>query len=127
MTEKEQAEAILAAINAAIAPAVAYEYDKVPGAFGNAGTRPIRFATIAITRRFVDKRRASGEVSTNGYRLVVRYAAKATNDARNMRDKSNAALEEQILPGDIGPFIWTSSQAFGPDDGYQSGSDTYDF
>lgn len=130
MTEKEQAEAILAAINAAIAPTVAYEYDKVPGAYGNAGTRPLRFAAIAISRRYVGKKRGSGEVSTNGYRIQVRYAAKATNDARNMREKTTAVLEDKILTseaGEVGPFVFETSQAFGPDDGYQSGSDTYIF
>lgn len=130
MTEKAQSETILAAINAAITPAVAYEYDKVPGAYGNEGTRPLKFATVCIVRRFTAKRRGSGEVSVGSYRVTVRYAAKATNDARNMRELTTATLEDKILGSgatEIGPFIFESSQLIGPDDGYQSGSDTFTF
>lgn len=130
MTEKEQAEAILAALNDAITPAVAYEYDKVPGAYGNAGTRPAKYAVVDIARKYEEKRRASGEVSTNGYRVGVRYVAKALNDARNMRTLVTTVLEDQILTADaeeIGPFVFETSEAILPDDGYQSGSDVFTF
>lgn len=130
MTEKDQADTILAALNTALAPAVVYDYDKVPGAYGNAGTRPLKFAAVSITRRFVNSNRGSGEVSVSGYRVQVRYAAKATNDARNMRALTTATLEDKILgsgASEVGPFCFESSQAIGPDDGYQSGSDTFTF
>lgn len=130
MTEKEQATAILAALNAALAPAVAYDYSKVPGAYGNEGSRPKMFAVVDISRKFEDKRRTSGEVSIDGYRIGVRYVAKSTNDARNMRTLTTGVLEDKILStesGEIGPFAFESSEAIVPDDGYQSGSDVFTF
>lgn len=130
MTEKEQATLILAALNAALAPAVAYDYDKVPGAYGNAGTRPSQYAVIDITLKYGDKRRASGEVSVDGYRIGVRYVAKATNNARNMRALTLATLRDKILTADgaeVGPFVFESAEAIVPDDGYQSGSDVFTF
>lgn len=130
MSEKDQATTILAALNAALTPAVAYEYDKVPGAYGNPGTRPTKYAVVDITRRFTDDRRGSGEVSTIGYRVGVRYVAKATNDVRNMRALTTTTLEDKILgsgAGEVGPFVFESSEAIVPDDGYQSGSDVFTF
>ncbi len=134
MTEKEQAAAILAALNASLQTgspsATAYPYDKVPGAYGNAGNRPQRYVVVDITRKYEDKRRASGEVSTNGYRIGVRYVAKATNDAGNMRALVTGVLEDQILTtdaGEVGPFVFETSEAILPDDGYQSGSDVFTF
>lgn len=130
MTEKDQATSILAALNAALDPTVAYDLDKVPGVNGNAGTRPTKFATISISEKYEGKRRGSGETSVEGFRIVVRYAAKSTNDARNMRALTKATLSEKTVgsgANEIGPFVFQSSQAIAPDDGYQSGSDTYTF
>lgn len=130
MTETEQAAAILAALNDALAPAVAYELSKVPGASGNAGTEPAKYAVVSIARRYTDSRRGSGEVSLNGYRLTVRYIAKSIGDARTMRARGTAALEDQIIvadAGEIGPFVFESSDAFRPDEGYQVGDDAFTF
>lgn len=130
MTEKEQATAILAALNAALSGAVAYEYDKVPGSYGNSGARPNKYVVVDISRRFVDKRLSSGEVSISGGRLGVRYVAKSTNDARNMRTLATGVLEDKILitaAGEVGPFVFESSEAIVPDDGYQSGADVFTF
>lgn len=130
MTEKEQAAAILAALNAALSPAAAYEYDKVPGAYGNDGKRPQRYAVVDISRKFEEKRRGSGEESVSGGRVGIRYVAKSTNDARNMRVLVTAALEEQVLEseaGELGPFVFETSEAIVPDDGYQTGSDVFVF
>lgn len=130
MTEKEQATAILEALNSALSPAVAYEYDKVPGSYGNNGSRPAKYVLVDISRRYVEKRLSSGEVSVSGGRLGVRYVAKSTNDARNMRTLATAALEDKILVaagGEVGPFVFESAEAIVPDDGYQSGADVFTF
>lgn len=130
MTESEQAKAILAALNATLAPGVAYDYDKAPGAFGNKGERPARFALVDISRRFEAKRLASGEVSVSGYRIGVRYVAKSSSDARNMRALTTSVLEDQILNtehGEIGPFVFESSEPIAPDDELMSGYDVFTF
>ena len=130
MTEEEQADAILAALNDVLTLAKAYEYDDVPGAHGNEGTRPGRYVVIDVTRRYEEKRLGSGEVSVVGGRVGVRYAAKSTNDARNMRTLATAVLEDQILTtdaGEIGPFVHETSEAILPADGYQSGADVFTF
>lgn len=130
MNESEQAAAILVALNAALEPAAAYEYSKVPGSNGNAGTEPAKYVVIDLSRRYVDKRLASGEVSVSGYRLGVRYVAKATNDARNMRRIVTGVLEDQILTtddGEVGPFVFESAEALRPDEGYQVALDVFTF
>lgn len=131
MTERDRAAAILAAINAAISPAVAYEYASVPGTNGNSGVTPAKYVLFDLSRRYVESRRSSGEVSVSGYRLGTRYVAKSVGDARTMRDRVTAALEDQIIAvGDdsVGPFTFESSDAILPDDGgYQSGADVWTF
>lgn len=131
MTEQEQATAILAAINAAIGPgATAYEYDKIPGANGNAGTEPAQYVAVALSRRYVDNRRFGGSVMLPGGRLETRYAAKSITNARNMRRLVTAAIEDTTLTGpggEVGPFTFESAEAFRPDQTYQVGTDVWTF
>jgi len=130
VTESEQAEAILAALNAALAPAVAYEYGKVPGSNGNAGTEPPKYVLVDVSRRYVDSFRAGGGPSLKSYRLGTRYVAKSTGDARTMRQRVTDALEGQIITtaaGEVGPFIFEAGDPVLPDDGFQVGTDTWTF
>lgn len=130
VTEKSDATLVLAALNAALTPAAAYEYDKVPGSNGNSGSRPNKYVVVDLSRRYVEKRSASGEVTVSGGRLGVRYVAKSTNDARNMRALATATLEDQILSadlGEIGPFVFESSEPIAPDDELMSGYDVFTF
>ena len=130
MTESEQAEAILAVLNAALAPAVAYEYGKVPGSNGNAGTEPAKYLLVDISRRYVGSFRTSGAASLKGYRLGTRYVAKSSGDARTMRQRVAAALEGHIIKteaGEIGPFMFETGDPIRPDDTYQVGTDTWTF
>ena len=131
MTENEQAAAILAAINAALSPAaVAYEYGKVPGANGNAGTEPARYVVVTVSRRYVPERRASGYVSVPGGRLGVRYIAKAATDVRNMRRLATEVIEDQILTtdaGEVGPFTFESGDPARPDGAYLVADDSWTF
>ena len=130
MTENEQAAAILAALNAALSPVVAYEYGKVPGANGNAGTEPARYAVVTVSRRYVPERRASGYVSVPGGRLGVRYIAKAAIDVRNMRRLAAEVIEDQILTtdaGEVGPFTFESGDPARPDGAYLVADDSWTF
>ena len=124
------AAAILATLNTAIAPSVAYEYGKVPGSNGNAGTEPSKYLLIDVTRRYTDVRRVSGVVSMKGYRLGTRYVAKSIGDAREMRRRTTAVLEDQILAtpdGDLGPFTFETADALVLTEGYHVGTDTWTF
>lgn len=130
MTEQEQATAILAAINAAIAPNVAYEYGKVPGTNGNTGTEPASYMVVALSRRYVPERRASGEVTVRGGRLSTRYIAKSVVNAREMRRRTTEVLEDKALTttaGDVGPFVFESADPFQPDEGYEVATDLWTF
>jgi hypothetical protein len=130
VTESEMAAAILATLNAAIAPSVAYEYGKVPGSNGNAGTEPAKYLLIDVTRRYVDSHRASGVTSLTGYRLGTRYVAKSIGDAREMRRRTATALEDQILAtadGELGPFTFEAADSLVLTEGYHVGTDTWTF
>lgn len=131
MTESEQAAAIFAALNAALAPrSVAYEYGKVPGANGNNGTEPDRYVVVDISRRYVEHRRASGFVPLQGGRVGTRYIAKSATDVRAMRAKVTAALEDQILvtdAGEIGPFTFESADPMRSDAAYLVAEDLFTF
>lgn len=131
MTESEQAAAILAAINAAIGPgATAYEYDKIPGANGNAGTEPAQYVAIALSRRYVDERRYDGSVMLPGGRLEASFIGKSIVNVRNMQRLTTGAIEDVILTGpggEVGPFVFESSEAIKPDGAYQVGRDVWTF
>lgn len=106
MTEQVDATAILAAINAQFTGTRAYEI-----------TDPLVKALttdhvlVLTTRRYVEGRRGSGEVTMPGGRVVTRYVAKTASNARSLRAKTTAALEDQLLPGDVGPFVFETSDA----------------
>ena len=124
------AAAILATLNAAIAPSVAYEYGKVPGSNGNAGTEPPKYVLVDVSRRYVDSFRGGGGPSVKSHRLGTRYVAKSAGDARTMQRRVTDVLEGQIIAtdaGEVGPFIFESSDAIAPDDGFQVGTDTWTF
>lgn len=130
MTETEQATAILAALNDALTPAVAYEYSKVPGSNGNAGAEPSKYVVIDLTRRYTDNRRGSGEVSVLCSRLGIRFVAKSTSDARNLRRLATDVLEDKILSadaGEVGPFVFESAEPLRPDADYQVAYDVFTF
>jgi hypothetical protein len=131
VTESEQAAAIFAALNAALAPrSVAYEYGKVPGSNGNTGTEPDHYVVVDISRRYVPERRASGEVMLPGGRVGTRYIGKNAADVRAMRAKVTAALEDQIIvtdAGEIGPFTFESADPMRTDAAFQVAEDLWTF
>lgn len=121
---------ILAVLNAALAPAVAYEYGKVPGSNGNPGKEPSKYVLVDVSRRYVDSFRGGGGPSVKSHRLGTRYVAKSGADARTMQKRITDALEGQIVAtdvGEIGPFIFESSDAITLTDGFHVGTDTWTF
>lgn len=124
VTAEQQAATILAALNAALAPVRAYDYDEVPD------SPPTKYVLIDLTRRYVDKRLASGEVSVQGGRLGTHYAAKSVSDARELQRRVRVTLEDVLLPsgGDyVGPFVFQTESPIVPDDKWFAGSDTWTF
>lgn len=125
VNEQDVATALLTAINATLAPRKAWDDDKVP-----ADADKLGYVTINLSRRYVDDRLVSGEVTMTGWRLVTRYVSKSVPNARLMRAKVATALEEALVPfaGDyFGPVDFESAEPIGPDDGWFSGADTWTF
>lgn len=92
MTAQENADAILAALNTALAPRVAYELDKVPA------TRPAQYVEVTLARRFGGESRQDGFIGTTGYRVIVTAISSATvSSIRSDLEKCRAALEFQSL------------------------------
>lgn len=102
-------EAIVAAINAKFAsPAV------LTLAQSKAATKD--YINVFVTRRYVADRRASGEVTMPGSRVVVRCVCKTEANLDVFRARVAAALEDQILAGDIGPFVFETEDLVDPDE-----------
>lgn len=115
-------ETIATAIKAAIAAAVpasveVYDLDEIPS------PAPVRHVQIELNRRFVDVRGFGGWVEVPGYDLTTRCHAETLTNVRTMRAQVTAALENQILPGDIGPCVFRIGEPEGDDDTGWVGSD----
>lgn len=121
MTERTAAVTILAALNAVLGDADAYDIDEVPA------ERPDKYVAIDITRRWVPERRFGGKVMLPGYFLTVEYHARNVHDVRSMREKAVAALEDVILSGDIGPFTFATAAEVSARDGWFDSADTFTF
>ena len=120
MTEQDVASAVLAAINAQFSAVRAYEL--TDPAVKALTTDHI---LIVTARRYVDGRLSSGEVSLPGGRVVTRYVAKTAGNVRTLRAKTAAALEDKILAGGVGPFVFESEDAPDYDDGWLVATDTW--
>lgn len=120
MSTADDTAAILAAINAKFTSRRAYE-------FGDPLARTLTTDHILVAhgRRFVPTRRASNEVSLPGGRTVTRYVAKTTGNLAAFRDRVTAALEDQILPGDLGPFAFEGAGNVDDDEGWLVADDTW--
>jgi hypothetical protein len=75
------------------------------------------YVVLFVSRRFVDKRRGSGEVSTPGGRVIVRHCCTTEANLDVFGSRSTAALEDQILAdGVTGPFVFESESDATDDD-----------
>lgn len=88
MTAQANATAILALLNTALSPKVAYDLDDIPS------PRPAEYVEIGLSRRFGALARSSGGKGRTGYRVTIRAVSQASVvNARNSLEKSRAALE----------------------------------
>ena len=104
MTQADDLAAVLAAINAR------YPSKKRAYSFGDPAVRSLTSGHILVlvSRRYVQPTRSSGEVPLPGGRVFTRYVGTSEADVLAFRSATTAALEGQILPGDIGPFSFES-------------------
>ena len=95
MTAAENATALLAVLNAAVAPRKVYTLDKVPS------PRPANYVEIGLSRRFGGERKMSTDITPKFYRLTVRSVAQmSTNAVQDDLEKCRAALEFQRITVD---------------------------
>lgn len=122
--EQVQATAILAVLNTALAPKVAYDLDEVPSPRPNGP-----YVVVTISWRYGGEARADGYVGTDGGRILTRYVARSVEDARQLRSKVVGALRHGSLTiaGDTVTTSRETSIAIAPDDGYFSGVDAWTF
>lgn len=83
--------AVVAALNAALAPDFAYDADDVPS------PRPGRYVEVDVSRRFGGEPRTGGHLGTTGWRIRTLYVARSPLDARRLQTLTNGALEEVSL------------------------------
>lgn len=123
MSTQAQAAAVLTAINAAISPKLAYDYDTVPS------PRPDDYIEVGIIRVFGGAQRQSGQKGRTGYRILVRSISRDVFNARLMHDRAMGALEDLFLPvaGKQTPIQFETSEPIGPDDGWFSGYSSYTY
>lgn len=74
------------------------------------------YVNVFTARRYVPDRRASGEVTIPGNRAIVRCVCKTEANLDVFRGRVTAALEDQILTGDVGPFTFESETFIDPDE-----------
>lgn len=124
-TEQQNADAILAALNAALAPKMAYEVDDVPS------PRPAEYVEVQLVRRFGGTARGCGWKGTVGYRLTVfGISQTSASNARMLLEKCRAALEFQHLVVDgqqTTPIQFETANEVAPDDGWLSGFHDYTY
>jgi hypothetical protein len=121
VTEEEQAQAVLTALNGVLGNAEAYDIDAVPA------ERPRRYVVIDVTRRWVPDQLVSGEVTIPGGFLTTEYHARSVYDVREMRRITTAALEDKVLAGVLGPFTFETADDVNGNDGWFDSADTWTF
>lgn len=115
--------AVIAAINAQFTSTRAY-------LFGDTAvpTLTTDHILVLVTRRYVPERRASGEVTIPGGRVVTRYVSKRADNIPTLVAKTAAALEDKILAfdgGEIGPLVFETHDPVAPDDTWSVATDTW--
>lgn len=123
-TQEQHATAVLAALNAALAPKQAYEYDTLPT------TRPAEYVEATVSRRFGGESRLSAQKGTTGWRVTTRAVAQTVSNARLLAQKATQALEDVSLTVDgksTTPIQFETEDPIGPDDGWYSGLVTWTY
>lgn len=64
------------------------------------------YIVLFVSRRYVADRYVSGEVTIPGGRVTVRCVCMTEANLEVYRARVQSALENQILPDDVGPFVF---------------------
>ena len=89
-------------------------------------TPPKRYTEVSVVRRFGGTPRVAGGSSVTGWRILTRAVALTEDDAREVRRRYFAALEDVAL-GDGTPIEFESGDPIAGDDGWSSGLDTWTY
>lgn len=119
MSQATEAAAIRAAIDAQFT--IARTLDLADAK--NTGTDHI---LVFVSRRYVDDKHASGEVTIPGGRVVTRYVALKESNVSVMRERTAAALEDRIISG-LGPFTFESGDDIDTDDKWFVSEDVWTY
>jgi hypothetical protein len=128
VSESSHTDAVSDALEAA--GAVPHDLGKVPGSKGNSGSIPPWYTELTVTRRFGGNPRVTTESGVQGYRITTRAVANSAANARNMRAKQHAALEEVVLVIDgepTTPIKFESADPIAPDERMFSGLTTWTY
>lgn len=119
VTAQAQTSAILAALNAALAPKVAYDLNDVPA------TRPAEYVEVTASRRFGGERRMTQQTGVTGWRVTVRGVSQiSVANVRKSLETCRAALEFKHLTvaGETSTGIqFEAEDPATPDEGWFSG------
>ena len=94
MTQDAIATAIKTALNTALAPYVAYDFDDLH----NLATKPKQYVEVALIRRYSETSRLCGDKPLNHWRFTTRAVADTVTNARTLLDETTAVLKSVSLP-----------------------------
>lgn len=83
----------LGLLNTALSPVVAYRFGEVPGADGNPGTLPDRYALVDIQRRYYRPTKMSARAHRSGWAVTVVGVGRNVDEAAWVLNRATDALE----------------------------------
>ena len=122
-TEEEQATAIIAALNAA--EANPFDYDDI-----DRDNPPEQYTEVTVSRRYGGTDRNDSTTGRVGWRITTRAVATTVSNAREMRNRTVAALlyKRVTVGGELTtPIQFESEDPIAPDDGMFSGLCTWTY
>lgn len=131
-TEEEHAVAVLAAINGQLVAdgftedVRAYDEDDVD----QMEPKPIRYIAVGVFRRFNGDSRLHGSKGVGLFRIVTKYVADTSTNARTLRAQVRLALEEQrlaIAGSTTTPIQFETSDRIEKDDHWFAGLDQWTY
>ncbi len=121
MTAETDYAAIKTAVDAQFATVRAYDPD-------DAKAIKTDHVLLFLSRRFTGHYRGSGEESSRGGRVLTRYVGKTVSNVRDIQRRVRLAIEDQILSGDVGPFVFETEDSINDDgDGWFTAADSWTY
>lgn len=123
-SEEQVAAQVIAALTAA--NAAPYDLDDL----ANLAAPPAYYTEVTVSRRFGGNPRVTSESGITGWRVTTRQVAKTVSNAREMRKRTHAALEEQRVTAAgvmSSPIKFETAEPVGSDDGWYSGLESWTF